>query len=475
MLWQRARTVFGASIIQQTFIDTTEPVFGSFDRLVPGSPFAVVERLNASLAVAALEDGVPLLDVSRTTARDGRDAWFSVARWLHAKQEIALQAGPIYGELVARSVAAQRGLSKKCLVLDLDNTLWGGVIGDDGFEGIVLGDGSPAGEAHAALQRYAKQLTERGVVLAVCSKNDHAIAAAAIDEHPEMILRMADFAAFQANWNDKAENLRLIAEQLNIGIDSLVFVDDNPAERARIRQALPMISVPELPEDIADYVRCIAEAGYFEAVSFTPEDRQRAGQYAANAARDTFRGSIQSMEEFLRGLDMTLAYGAFAPVDLPRITQLINKTNQFNITGKRYTAERIAALSADDTVLTLQFRLADRFGDNGLVSVMILQSPPGAAAVFELDTWVMSCRVFGRELELEAMNIAVEAARQRGAERIRAAFVPTAKNAVIKGLFAQLGFSERRRHVAEGQPGRWELTLADYVPRTTTIKRRKPT
>ena len=319
------------------------------------------------------QDAVSLLDVARASERDGIDTWFDVGHWLQSKMEIAPQSAALYGDMVARIVAAQRGLSKKCLVFDLDNTLWGGVVGDDGLEGIVLGEGSAAGEAHLALQRYAKQLKERGVILAVCSKNDPTIAEAAFRDHPEMHLKRSDIAAFIANWDDKSENLKRIAAQLNIGIDSLVFVDDNPVERARIRQSLPMVSVPELPDDVANYVRCLADAGYFEAVAFTSEDRQRAAQYAANAEREALLGSSQSMDDFLSSLKMSVSYGPFTPVDLARVTQLINKTNQFNTTTRRYTAEQVATFASAADVITLQFRLLDRFGDNGLVSAMILR------------------------------------------------------------------------------------------------------
>ncbi len=394
-----------------------------------------------------------------------------MARWLQAKQEIAPPMAPAYGDLLARILAAQRGLSKKCLVLDLDNTLWGGVIGDDGVNGIALGEGSAPGEAHAGLQRYARRLRDRGIILAVCSKNDHAIAEAAIQGHPEMVLRMEDFAAFRANWEDKATNLLAIAAQLNLTADSLVFVDDNPAERARIRAALPMVAVPELPDDVADYVRCIAEAGYFEAVGFTYEDRHRASQYGSNTAREMFRVAVPHLEEFLRELEMTVTFGPFAPADLARVTQLINKTNQFNTTGRRHTAEEVTAFAARAADATLQFRLSDRFGDNGLVSVMILRGDPDIRQVLEIDTWVMSCRVFGRQLEHEAMNIAVETARSRGARRLVADFVPTAKNAVIGELYAQLGFTAVSPPGAAGRASRWELALDAYVPQTTRITR----
>jgi FkbH-like protein len=467
-LWRKAREI-GAAVIQQTFIDVSEPLFGGYDRIVPGAPSAVVTRLNDRLTQAAAEDGALLLDVARASQRDGIDAWFDVGRWLQGKLEIAPQAAPFYGDLAARILAALRGLSKKCLVLDLDNTLWGGVIGDDGLEGIVLGEGSGAGEAHLALQHYAKQLKERGVILAVCSKNDAKIAEAAFNDHPEMVLRRSDFAAFQANWDDKAQNLKAIAARLNIGIDSLVFVDDNPIERARIRQSLPMVAVPELPDDAAHYVRCLADAGYFEAVAFTADDRSRAEQYAANAEREALLGSSESMDDFLRGLDMTAVYGPFTAVDHARIVQLINKTNQFNTTTRRYASEEVSRIMDDPNSLTLQFRLLDRLGDNGLVSTMILRPTPDDDDALEIENWIMSCRVFGRELEFEAMNLAVEAAKERGVRAFVADYIPTAKNDVISKLYPGLGFTKVDRAAAASGATRWRLDLADYVTRKTHI------
>lgn len=470
-LWQRARESFNAAIIQQTFINVTEQVFGSYDRLVPGAPARVVARLNDRLCEAAAQDGALLLDIARASERDGIDAWFDAGRWLQGKLEVAPQAAPLYGDFVARVLAAQRGLSKKCLVLDLDNTLWGGVIGDDGLDGIVLGEGSAVGEAHLALQRYAKRLNERGVILAICSKNNPEVAEAAFREHPEMLLRCSDVAVFLANWHDKTENLKTVATRLNIGLDSLVFVDDHPVERARVRQSLPMIAVPELPEDAAQFVRCIADAGYFEAVAFTSEDRHRAGQYAANAEREVLLGSAQSMGEFLRGLKMSVAFGPFTVVDHARVVQLINKTNQFNTTTRRYTSEEITYFANLPNALTLQFRLSDRFGDNGLVSAMILRSTPDHEDVLEIDSWVMSCRVFGRQLEFEAMNIAVEAARQRGARAFVADYIASSKNEVIRALYPSLGFAAVNETAPTNGTTRWFLDFADYVTRETHIIR----
>ena len=475
VLWNQAREALKATVIQQTFLDISEPLFGSHDRLVPAAPAQVISRLNAELSTAAQQDSVALLDVARASARDGIDAWFDAGRWLQAKMEIAPPAAPLYGDLVARIVAAQRGLSKKCLVLDLDNTLWGGVIGDDGIDGIVLGNGNATGEAHLALQRYAMQLKERGVILAVCSKNDPVIAEAVFRDHPEMLLRRGDFAAFIANWSDKAENLKAIAAALNIGIDSVVFVDDNPAERARIRESLPMVAVPEMPDDPTHYVRCLADAGYFEAIGFTAEDRQRTAQYAANAEREMLLGASQSMDSFLSSLGMSIVFGPFASVDLARITQLINKTNQFNPTTRRYNREEIAAFAAAPDNITLQFRLLDRFGDNGLVSALMLRPQADRPGVFDIDTWVMSCRVFGRQFEDEIMNIAVETARRHGVLAFSADFFPTPKNGVVSELYPNLSFQRSVGSPPAAGATRWLLDLATYVPRKTHIQRPKTT
>jgi FkbH-like protein len=473
-LWQSARQRFGAVVLQQTYLDVFEPLFGSYDRIAAASPARVVDQLNDLLAQAAREDGVALVDVARASARDGIDAWYDAARWLQGKMEIAPQAAGRYGELVARVMAAQQGRSRKCVVFDLDNTLWGGVVGDVGIEGLVLGEGSAVGEAHLALQHYARRLKDRGVIVAVCSKNDPTVAEQAFERHPEMALKRSDIACFVANWNDKAENLRGIAEALNIGLDSLVFVDDNPAERARVREAFPMVAVPELPEDPAHYVRALAEQGYFEAVSFTQEDSARAASYASNAQRDAQRNAAQSVDEFLHGLEMEVVCGPVGDLELERATQLINKTNQFNTTGRRYSPQEVARLAADPDCITLQFRLSDRLGDSGLVSVMILRpsaASAASAAELDLDIWVMSCRVFGRQLEDEAMNIAIEQARAKGVQTLSARFVPTSRNGVIGNLFGRLGFESVGGNATVGEQ-LWRLAVARYAPRQTFVRRR---
>jgi FkbH-like protein len=466
-LWAAARNQFAATVVQQSFLDVSEPVFGSFDRLVPAAPARLTSRLNDRLAEAAARSGVLWLDVAGAAARDGLDAWFDVGQWLQAKMQIAMAAAPRFGDLLARVVAARLGLARKCLVLDLDNTLWGGVVGDDGADGIVLGQGSAAGEAHLALQRYAKQLKERGVMLAVCSKNDPAIVDEVFRTHPEMVLRSDDIAAFAVNWTDKVTNLEAIAESLNIGVDSLVFVDDNPAERAHVRARLPMVAVPELPDDPAGFVRCLARGGHFETASFTDEDRHRAADYAANAARRRLQRAATSVDDFLRDLGMTVAFGPVRAVDLERAAQLLNKTNQFNTTGRRYSVDELRAFCAVPNHIALQFRLADRFGDSGLVSVMLLRPADGRPQALDVDSWVMSCRVFGRRLEHEAMNAAVDAARRAGASELFADFRPTARNGVIGRLFDDLGFSPSDSPDPAVQ--RWRLSISRYVRHQTPM------
>ncbi len=370
-LWRMARGEHGATVVQQTIIHTSEPLFGNFDGLVPASPRAMVDRLNHAIRDVAAREGVLVLDLAHWVERHGLDAWFDPVRWHYAKQLVAQGAAVSYGDLVARMLGAMRGRASKCLVLDLDNTLWGGVIGDDGLDGIVLGQGNAAGEAFIVFQAYAKRLSERGVILAVCSKNDPEIAASVFRQHPEMVLKLDDIAAFVANWQDKPSNLRDIASTLNIGLDSLVFFDDNPAEREIVRQNLPEVAVPEVPTEVTGFCRCLADGGWFEAISFTHEDQQRTQQYLENRQREAALSSATNVDGFLASLEMRMIAAPFKRVDLPRITQLAGKTNQFNVTTRRYSQEHMTALGDDPKAVTLSFRLTDRFGDNGLICVVI--------------------------------------------------------------------------------------------------------
>ncbi len=464
--WLRARAELGCQVIQQTVLPVLPELMGNNEARLDHAPAAVVARVNELLRPASVEAGVELLAVDRFTAVDGLAAWHDAAIWHRSKHEVHPSAAEAYGEQVARVIAAGRGRSSKCLVLDLDNTLWGGVIGDDGLAGIVLGQGSGTGEAFVEFQRYAKALGERGVILAVCSKNDEKNALEAFERHPEMVLKRGEIACFVANWTDKASNLRRIARTLNIGLDALVFADDNPVERALVRRELPMVAVPEMPEDPALYAQTIAAAGYFEGLQVTEEDRLRGQLYKANAERARLQeraaggaGGSSDMAAYLASLQMVLTARPFDAVGLARITQLINKTNQFNLTTERMTEAQVQAAMADPRTVTLQVRLADRFGDNGTIAVLIARAR-GLQA--EIETWLMSCRVLGRRVEEACLQVLVERCRALGVEQLRGRYRPTEKNGMVRGLYGTLGFT-LVEELADGQT-RWELELAGFVP-----------
>ena len=390
------------------------------------SRLAALREFVSMLRQAADAAGVDLIALDDQVAASGLTAWHDPALWHRAKQEIHPQAAPLYGDIIARLIAAAQGQSKKCLVLDLDNTLWGGVIGDDGIAGIKIGQGSARGEAHLAFQHYVKELAARGVILAVCSKNDETNALEPFLSHPEMALKRTDIACFVANWTDKATNLRDIARRLNIGIDSLVFVDDNPAERAIIRRELPMVAVPELPDDPTFYAETVASAGYFETVRVTAEDSQRAHQYQQNAARESLLTSATDMAGYLRSLSMRAVWSGFDRTGLARIVQLINKTNQFNLTTRRVSETEVQALIDDPAALTLQIRLIDQFGDNGIVTIVSGQLERTTVTI-RLDTWLMSCRVLGRGMETETLNLVAAEAIRLGAQTLVGLYRPSAK------------------------------------------------
>jgi FkbH-like protein len=399
--------------------------------------------------------------------RSGIERWHDPALWHRSKQEIALTAAPLYGDLVGRLLAAKQGRSFKCLVLDLDNTIWGGVIGDDGLEGIVLGQGDPLGEAYVAFQEFARELSRRGIVLAVCSKNDEANALEPFDKHPEMVLRRPDIVSFVANWSDKPTNIRAIAQELNVGLDSLVFLDDNPFERNFVRKELPMVAVPEVADDPAYYARAIADAGYFEGLSITDEDRERTSQYQGNKARDALRrSSATNLEDYLRGLEMRLVWKRFDRLGLQRIVQLINKSNQFNLTTRRYTEEDVLSVMADPAAFGLQLRLLDRFGDNGVIAIVVGRLQPTDRDIV-IDTWLMSCRVLGRQVEPTTLNLIAQEARKLDARRIVGEYLPTSKNGMVKDHYERLGFIISERRPDGGS--RSVLDLVSFIPADTFI------
>jgi FkbH-like protein len=470
--WRLAHRGFNCPVLQQTVVPALIPLLGSNEHRLPGSPVRLIARLNEALRERAETAGVHLVALDARAAQDGVCAWHDPMLWLRAKQDITPAAAPFYGDMVVRVLAALQGRSYKCLVLDLDNTLWGGVLGDDGVSGLELGNGSTAGEAFLAVQEYVAQLARRGVILAVCSKNEEANALAAFADHPEMVLRRSDFACFKANWDDKAANLRAIARELNIGADALVFVDDSPFERNLVRRELPELAVPEIPEDEPGLIPLtLADAGYFEGLSVTADDRARAAHYQANQARRQLQSQATDLISYLRELKMQLVWRRFDRAGLGRIVQLVNKTNQFNLTTRRYTEEEVLMVMADPCALGLQLRLLDRFGDNGVIAIVIGRFENGDDCC--IDTWLMSCRVLGRQVEEATLGVLAEQARSRGARRLIGEYRPTARNSMVAEHYSKLGFTIIERETGGGH--RAVLELARFAPREIVVEVKEAT
>ena len=467
--WQLARDHFRCLVIHQLALPVHPPLLGGNEHRLPGSRAAFIARLNGELRRIADDAGVDVLALDDRAQREGLVAWHNPALWHRAKQEVSPAAAPLYGDLAMRLVAAARGRSSKALVLDLDNTIWGGVVGDDGLEGLELGQGSPLGEGFVAFQHYARELSRRGVILAVVSKNDEKNALEPFDRHPEMVLRRDDIASFAANWSDKPANLRAVAEELNIGLDALVFVDDNPFERELVRRELPMVAVPEISDDPASYAQTLADAGYFEATRVTADDRARSGQYQSNRRREALKASATDLGSYLRGLEMRLLWRRFDRVGLGRTVQLINKTNQFNLTTRRYSEADVQAVMADKRAFGATLRLVDRFGDNGIIGIVIGRLDGGSDLV--IDTWLMSCRVLGRQVEPTTLNLVAMLAQSLGARQLIGEYIATAKNGMVRDHYAKLGFSAIPG-AADGT-ARHALDLSGFVPRDTFIELRE--
>lgn len=448
-----------ATVIIQNIPYPPMPFFGGLDARLPGSQRRRIDLFNSGLGALLGEVPGILFDVDGLARAVGYENWFSAKQWHMAKLPFSQAYTPIYTDHLMRLIGASRGASRKCLVLDLDNTLWGGVVGDDGLAGITLGQGDPTGEAYLAIQRVSKLLRERGILLAVCSKNDDSIARSVFREHPDMLLREEDISVFQANWKDKASNLEAIASALNISTNTLVFLDDNPAEREQVRQALPEVAVPELPDDPSSYPWLLLAAGYFESASFTDDDRQRANQYLANAERAELAKSSRDINEYLLSLQMEVGFSPFDAAGRSRIAQLTSRSNQFNLTTRRYDEAAIAQWEENTSAFTLQVRLADRFSDNGMISVVICKLIGDA---WDIDTWLMSCRVLNRRVEEAVLDTIVANARARGANKLLGQYIPTDRNDLVKDHYHKLGFSLLS---SDNNQETWELNLATYIPK----------
>jgi len=412
-----------------------------------------IRRINRGLADAARQHpGVHMLDYDALTSRHGKRQWFDARKWLMVRLPIT---APNLAHMAAewtRFLHPAAGKLIKCLVCDLDNTLWGGVIGEDGMTGIKV-DGEYPGAAFVALQRGILDMHDRGVILAINSKNNHHDAMEAIRDHPRMLLRPEHFAALRINWQDKATNLRQIAQELNIGVDSLAFIDDNPVERQWVRENAPEVTVIELPADPMLYAQTLRNVPGLERLSLSAEDKVRGRFYAEDRMRDELRTSVGSMADFYRSLSMVAEIGSVTGETLPRVSQLTQKTNQFNLSTRRYNEAEVQALASGPDSRVFWMRVSDRFGDNGLIAVAILRFKD---KVCEIDTYLMSCRVIGRGVETGLLAFLADEARRAGCTSMRADYVVTKKNAPVKDFLPQHRFSQV---LGDDQNGTWELAL----------------
>ncbi|MDE6906244.1 MAG: HAD-IIIC family phosphatase [Lachnospiraceae bacterium] len=428
-----------AQILQINFCEIDDKAMGNYSCKMDFTFIYQIRKLNYLLAEAEAKNGkVYPVDALSLQLNLGRDFFFDAALYYHAKMSVSMDALPYLAKAVIDVVNAMNGKIKKCVILDLDNTLWGGIIGDDGMGGIEIGEYGK-GHVFTNLQRWIKQLKDCGIILAVCSKNEADIAREPFEKHEEMILRLSDISIFVANWNDKASNIKMIQESLNIGMDSMVFLDDNPVERNLVKEKCPDIEVPELPKDPALWLDFLQKQNYFETASYTGSGSDRTKLYQTEFERKSHQQSFETIDDYLQNLMMEGRAKAFEPVKYPRIAQLTQRTNQFNLRTVRYTEDDIKKLAEDKGFITLYYTLKDKFGDYGLVSVVILKKT--SEKELFVDTWLMSCRVFKRGMEEFVMNHVVQTAKENGFETISSQYIPTKKNQMVKDIYETMGFN----------------------------------
>ncbi|MCR5210086.1 MAG: HAD-IIIC family phosphatase [Lachnospiraceae bacterium] len=438
--WDHIRSnAGGAKIIQFNFPESDDRIFGNYANSVESSFLFQVRKLNLLLMQNAASDtGVFICDLNVLKAKYGDSAFKDNKMYYAARLPYSTEMLVYISDEVMKIINALRAKIKKCVVLDLDNTLWGGVIGDDGLEGIEIGE-LGIGRAFRDFQLWLKELTKRGIILAVCSKNDEDKAKEPFEKHPDMVLRLDDIACFIANWEDKASNIRKIREILNLGMDSFVFLDDNPFERNLVKSMIPEITVPELPEDPAEYLAYLKGLDLFETISFVADDGVRTKQYQAEAKRVKSQAAFSDYKDYLKDLEMEAYAGPFDTFHYPRIAELSQRSNQFNLRTVRYTADEIKALAGDPSYITLYFTLKDKFGDHGLISVAVIKKEADSAFV---ENWFMSCRVLKRTMEEYIINSMVNAVKEAGIGKLKAEYIPSAKNAMVKDIYSRMGFED---------------------------------
>jgi len=433
-----------AKILQFTFAEYDDLVFGNYSCKQPLSFIYQLKKLNFLLMNGCAETGNAfLIDLCGIQAHIGRNNFFDPKLYYTAKISISLAALPVVAANVIDVIQSMTGVIKKCVVLDLDNTLWGGVIGDDGISGIQIGE-LGLGYAFSEFQKWLRELKNRGILLSVCSKNDETTAKEPFEKHGEMILKLEDFAMFIANWEDKASNIRRIQETLNIGMDSIVFIDDNPFERNLVKSMLPEITVPDLPEDPALYLSYLQSLNLFETASYSEEDVGRTDQYRYEVQREAMRQKYANYDDYLQNLEMKAVAAPFDEFHTPRIAQLTQRSNQFNLRTVRYTESEIEKVSNDSGKITIYFTLQDKFADHGLISVVIMERRDNKT-VF-IDTWLMSCRVLKRGMEEFIVNKIIKTAKLNNMETVIGEYIKTPKNAMVSDVYEKLGFSRKNEN-----------------------------
>ena len=448
-----------ARIIFFNFAEINDNVFGNFANKLDFSFIYNLRKINLGLMDMCRELKYLFInDMNLLQSNYGYDRSFDAKLYVTADMVLSLDFIPYAAKSIVDIILSLSGKVKKCIILDLDNTMWGGIIGDDGVENIQIGD-LGIGKAFTQLQYWVKQLKQRGIILAVSSKNDHDVAKGAFDNHPDMVLKYEDFAVFKANWNNKAENIKAIQEFLNIGFDSMVFLDDNPFERNLVKSFIPELTVPDLPEDPAEYLVYLSKLNLFETSSYSEEDSGRSDQYRVEFQRSQVKEAFTNEDEYLTSLEMTSEFKPFDDYSIPRVSQLTQRSNQFNLRTQRYSENDIKVITASDEYLTFSFTLEDKFGHYGLISLIILRKENDSLFI---DTWIMSCRVLKRTMENFVLNSIVNAAKSKGFSKLIGEFIPTAKNKMVKDHYQELGFSEKE--------GKWVLEINNYSEKKTFIK-----
>ena len=452
-------------IICLNYPEIEDTVFGSYATKVTSSFTYQVRKLNMGLMdLSQRYANLFICDIAGLQNKLGRDMMFAPNVYVSTEMVLSIDALPYVASRVMDIICAIKGQFKKCLILDLDNTVWGGVIGDDGLEGIQLGHGLGIGKAFTEFQMWVKKLKQRGVIICVASKNNEETAKEPFEKHPDMVLKLEDIAVFQANWETKVDNIRTIQRILNIGFDSMVFLDDNPFERNIVRENIPGITVPELPQDPGEYLEYLYSLNLFETASYSQADKDRTKQYQVEAQRVSLQKTFSNEADFLKSLDMTSVVSGFNKFNTPRVAQLSQRSNQFNLRTVRYTEADIEALGQNPDVIDLSFTLEDKFGDNGLIAVIIMKKQDEETLF--IDTWFMSCRVLKRGMEDFTLNTMVEAAREKGYKRIIGEYLPTPKNKMVENHYPSLGFQK-----LEGTPtAQYVLDVEQYQPRENYIK-----